>query len=177
MAMSLYELSSETFAPMLRALSDILDKGIEHAHAHGLGERELPEARLAPDMYTLTQQVQLACSNALEGVARVTGRHEPQLPNDERTLDDLKRCIARTIEQLDATSRQSFEGADARKIEFPFSDELEFAMTGAQFLRDWAIPHFYFHVVTAYDILRHRGVVIGKQDYLARVGVYIRRRR
>src|SRR5262249_40319176 len=98
MAMSLYELSSETFAPMLRALSDILDKGIEHAHAHGLGERELPEARLAPDMYTLTQQVQLACSNALEGVARVTGREETRLPNDERTLDDLKRCIARTIE-------------------------------------------------------------------------------
>lgn len=177
MTMSLYELASGTFAPMLRTLSMLLDKGAAHARAHGIAEADLLDARLAPDMYPLTRQVQLACSNALEGVASVLGREPPTFADDERTIDDLKRLLEKTIASLDALDAKRFDGADTRTIDMPIPGDMTISMTGAQWLRDWAIPHFYFHVVTAYDILRHRGVEIGKRDYLARVAVYIKPKR
>ena len=176
MTISLYELASGTFAPMLRTLSNLLDKGAAHARAHDIAEGDLLDSRLAPDMYPLTRQVQLACSNALEGVASVTGREQPTFTDDERTIDDLKRLLAKTVAALDGLDAKQFDGAAERRIDMPIPDDLTISMSGAQWLRDWAIPHFYFHVVTAYDILRHRGVEIGKRDYLARVGVYIKPR-
>jgi len=164
----------DTFVPMLRSLSNILDKGAEHAKAKTLDSAALVNARLAPDMYTLAQQVQLACDHAKDSTARFMGQEPPRFEDNEQTLDDLKARIARTIDYLQSARAAAFEGAEDCDIRIPLPNNAAFEMKGVQFLRDWALPHFYFHVVTAYDILRHNGVDIGKRDYLSHVTGYIR---
>ena len=174
--MKIYTMATETFEPMLRSLSNILDKGAEHARAAKSDPDALVEGRLAPDMYTLAQQVQLACDQAAGTTAHLTGQEAPRFENNEKTLDDLKARIARTIEYVQRVGDSKFEGAEDREIRIPIPEmNGEFQMNGLQFLRDWALPHFYFHVVTAYDILRHKGVQIGKADYMGHVGRYIRK--
>jgi hypothetical protein len=174
---SIYAIATETFEPMLRSLSGVLDKAAEHAHARKSDPTALVNARLAPDMYTLAQQVQLACDQARDATARLSGQDAAQLENNEKTLEELKAHIARTIDYVQGARADAFEGAEDRKIIIPIPENnIEFEMNGLQFLRDWALPHFYFHVVTAYDILRHNGVEIGKRDYLSGVGKYIRQR-
>ena len=175
--MSIYGIATKTFVPMLRSLSNLLDKGAEHARANKSDPDALVTARLAPDMYTLAQQVQLACHQAIDATARLSGKDAAQLENNEKTLEQLKVRIAKTINYVESVRPDAFEGAEDRKITIPIPENnMEFEMNGLQFLRDWALPHFYFHVVTAYDILRHNGVDIGKRDYLSHVGGYIRQR-
>ena len=175
--MSIYGIATKTFVPMLRSLSNLLDKGAEHARANKSDPDALVTARLAPDMYTLAQQVQLACHQAIDATARLSGKDVAQLENNEKTLEELKARIAKTINYVESVRASAFEGAEDRKITIPIPENnMEFEMNGLQFLRDWALPHFYFHVVTAYGILRHCGVDIGKRDYLSHVGGYIRQR-
>ncbi len=177
MKISLYTMAVETFVPMLRSLSNILDKGAEHASAKKLDSGVLVKARLAPDMFTLAQQVQGACHHAMDSTARLIGQEPPRFEDNEQTLDELKARIASTIDYLQKAPAGGFEGAENRDITIPVpANNIVFEMNGVQFLRDWALPHFYFHVVTAYDILRHNGVDIGKRDYLSHVGSYIRQR-
>jgi len=174
---SIYGIATKTFVPMLRSLSHVLDKGAEHARANKSDPSALLNARLAPDMYTLAQQVQLACRQAIDATARLIGRDAVQLENDEKTLEELRVRIDKTINYVEKVRHDAFEGAEDRKITIPIPENnIEFEMNGVQFLRDWALPHFYFHVVTAYDILRHNGVEIGKRDYMSQVGSYIRQR-
>src|SRR5258708_38097142 len=174
----MHTFATETFLSMLRSLSHVLDKGAEHAHARKSGPSPLVSARLAPDMYTLAQQVQLACDQAGDATARLTGQNPPQFENSENTLDELKARIAKTIEYVKSARENAFEGAETREILIPIPENnIEFEMNGLQFLRDWALPHFYFHVVTAYDILRNNGVEVGKRDYMNQVGSYIRQRK
>jgi hypothetical protein len=171
---SIHEIAIETFVPMLRSLSNVLDKGAEHARATKSAPSALVEARLAPDMYTLAQQVQLACDHAVNSTAQLTGQQPPKFENNEKTLDDLKARIAKTIEYVQQVHESKFESAEDREVRIPIPAlNGEFRMNGFQLLRDWALPHFYFHVVTAYDILRHKGVEIGKRDYMGQVGRYI----
>jgi len=177
MTISIYDLAARTFVPMLQSLSNILDKGAEHARAKKSDSATLVNARLAPDMYTLAQQVQLACDQAKSAIAHLTGKQAPQFEDNEQTLEELKARIAKTIAYVESVRAAAFEGAEDRKITIPIPENnLEFEMNGLQFLRDWALPHFYFHVVTAYDILRHNGVDIGKRDYLSHAAAYIRQR-
>ena len=177
MKTSTYSFAPETFVPMLKSLSNILDKGVEHASARKSDPAALVNARLAPDMYTLAQQVQIACDQAKDATARLTGQDAPQFENIEKTIEELKARITKTIDYVQSVRAALFEGAEDRKIIIPIpEDNMEFEMNGLQFLRDWALPHFYFHVVTAYDILRHNGVDIGKRDYMSHVGGYIRQR-
>ncbi|MGC2492415.1 DUF1993 domain-containing protein [Candidatus Binatus sp.] len=177
MKITIHSIATETFVPMLRSLSNILDKGAEHARSNNSDPAALVNARLAPDMYTIAQQVRLACNHAKDATARVTGKEPPQFEDSEQTLEELKARIAKTIGYVDSVRAAAFEGAEDRKITIPIPEnDMEFEMNGLQFLRDWALPHFYFHVVTAYDILRHNGVDIGKRDYLSHVGGYIRQR-
>jgi hypothetical protein len=174
---SIYAIATETFLPMLRSLSHVLDKAAEHASANKSDPTALVNARLAPDMYTLTQQVQLACHQARDATARLSGQDAAQLENNEKTLEELKAHIAKTIKYVESVRADAFEGAEDRQITIPIPENnMEFEMNGLQFLRDWALPHFYFHLVTAYDILRHNGVEIGKRDYMSGVGRYIRQR-
>jgi hypothetical protein len=162
---------------MLKSLSNILDKGAEHARASKSDSAALVNARLAPDMYTLAQQVQIACDQAKDATARLTVQDAPQFENDEKTIEELKARIAKTIDYIQGVRAAAFEGTEDRKIIIPIPENnMEFEMNGLQFLRDWALPHFYFHVVTAYDILRHNGVDLGKRDYMSQVGGYLRQR-
>jgi uncharacterized protein len=171
-----YTIAIATFVPMLRSLSNILDKAAQHASARKFDPVVLVNARLAPDMYPLVKQVQIACDHAKGLTARLMGEEPPRFDDTEQTLDELKVRIATTIEYLERAPESAFAGAEDRDIELPLLNDLVLEMKGLQFLRDWALPHFYFHVVTAYDILRHNGVEIGKRDYLSHLGSAIRRR-
>ncbi len=174
MPISLYEMSVGSFVPMLRALAEILEKAEEETKKKKLAAGQLPAERLAPDMYTLTQQVQFACNHARDAVALLTGTAAPEFADKERTLRELGARVARTISYLDGMTAAKFEGADERKISFAGPPGMTFQFTAMEYLRDWSLPHFYFHLVTAYDILRHKGIDIGKRDYLSGVAKYIK---
>ncbi|HUA36210.1 MAG TPA: DUF1993 domain-containing protein [Candidatus Binataceae bacterium] len=174
MSISMNAIAIETFVPMLQSLSQILDKGAQLARAKNLDDSTLPNSRLAPDMYPLIKQVQLACDHARDATARLTELTGPTFDDSEQTIDQLKARIAKTVQFLQSAPPAAFQGTEDRAIKIPIPDNMAIEMTGLEFLRDWSMPHFYFHVVTAYDILRHHGVDIGKRDYLSYVGKYIR---
>jgi hypothetical protein len=165
-----------TFVPTLRTLGHLFEKAEEHARTKGVDIDALVGARLAPDMYPFSMQVQLACYQAKAGVARLTGEEPPPPPKDDEGFEALKRRVEQTVRDLEAVPEASFEGAEERVITMPLATKMYFESTGLELLRDWALPHFYFHIVTAYDILRHEGVVIGKRDYLRHAGTHIRTR-
>ena len=171
MKISMHVMSVGSFVPVLESRAAILGKGAEHA-------KDLVNARLAADMFTLAQQVQLACDNACNGAARLAAQKPPAFENDETTIAELKTRIANAATYLRGLPSASFDGAEDRDCTLPIPNDPKLAITmnGLDFLRAWALPHFYFHVVTAYDILRHNGVVIGKRDYLSQVGAFVRPR-
>jgi uncharacterized protein len=171
---TMYSMAMDTFVPLLATLSTLLDTGAEHMKAKGLKPDALAEARLVPDMFPLTKQVQIACDQAKSVAARLTGQEPPRFEDNEQTLDELKTRIRRTLDYLGSVPSSAYQGAETRRVGFPLMEGYELAMDGVQYLRDWALPNFYFHVVTAYDILRSQGVQIGKQDYLAHAGYAIR---
>jgi len=174
MEISMHDLAIESFAPMLRALSEILQKGAAHSAAKGFPSEVLVDARLAPDMFSLAEQVEQACSHARDATARLTGRAPPSDDAGDDSIDSLRGRIAKTIAYLERVPAGAFAGAAEQQIEIPMPNGGAIVMDGLQYLRDWALPHFYFHLVTAYAILRHNGVEIGKRDYLSRVAAYIR---
>jgi hypothetical protein len=156
----------ETFVPALRTLSGLLDKGAEHARAKGADPAGLLKERLASDMFPLASQVQLVCHHAKEGTARATGAEPPKLEIKEMTFEEHKALVDNTIKALTAIGMDAFAGAENSKIELPLQGSRVFEANGLQFVQHWSIPHFYFHLVTAYDILRHVGVQLGKRDYM-----------
>ena len=166
----------DTFVPMLRSLAKIFDKAIQHARAKSFDGTVLANARLAPDMFPLIRQVQIACDTAKNGTARLMGKEPPKFEDNEQTLDELKARILKTIDYLEKADRSALAGAEEREIRTPLPQDRMLEMKGLEYLRDWMLPHFYFHVVTAYDILRHNGVDIGKLDYLSHAGSAIRSR-
>lgn len=173
MKISMHTMAVDSFVPMLESLSALLGKGEAHAKDQGL---DLVNARLAPDMFTLTRQVQTACDQAKNGVARLIGKEPPRFEDNETTIAALQARIAKTVDYLRSIEPAAFEASEERDCTIPVPGrDIVIAMDGLQFLRAWALPHFYFHVVTAYDILRHNGVVIGKQNYLGpSVGAFVR---
>lgn len=171
MKISMHTMAVDSFTPMLESLSAWIDKGAAHAAEQQL---DLASARLAPDMFTLAQQVQLSCYHAADAVARLTGKPPTAPPPAPTTLAGMKQLIADTLEALSRTSPSDFDGAEERDCSMQTPRGSVLILDGLQFLRAWSLPHFYFHVVTAYDILRHNGVAIGKQDYLSQVGRFMR---
>jgi hypothetical protein len=174
MKVSMHDMAVGSFVPMLESLSEVLDKGAEHA---GSAKLDLVNARLAPDMYTLAQQVQLACHHARDGTSRLTGKGGAAIEDAEASFAGFKAQIARTLDFVRGATAAAFEGAEERDCSVEVPGDLVIRMNGLQLLRSWSLPHFYFHVVTAYDILRHNGVDIGKKDYLSQVGGLIRRKK
>ncbi len=172
----MYNTAKETFVPMLQSFSAILDKAAAHAEAQKIDPAVLVSARLAPDMFPLVRQVQIACDHAKRAMALLASQEPPKFEDNEQTFDDLKSRVARTIAYAQSIRESAFEGAAERAISFPLIDNLVLEMTGEQYLRDWAFPHFYFHVVTGYDILRHNGVELGKRDYMSHIGYAIRQK-
>ncbi|XYH98627.1 DUF1993 domain-containing protein [Sorangium sp. So ce1128] len=172
----IHAMAVDSFVMMLRNLLGILDKGEAHARAKGFDPAVLLDARLAPDMFPLSRQVQFVCHLAAECAARLMGKEAPRLDAGEETLEALRERIKRTIAHLEAAPAAAFEGAEDREISVPLVDELVLELKGLAYLKDWAIPQFYFHLVTAYAILRHNGVALGKPDYVAGLGSAIRKR-
>jgi len=165
MQISVYNMTVEVFVPTLTKLSKQLDKAAEYATAKKFDSVILANARLAPDMFSLAQQVQLASDFAKSGTARLTGIDPPKFEDNEKTLAELQARIRKTIDFVSGVSADSFKGAEDRDVVLPMRDrKLEFK--GLDYLRDWVLPNFYFHVTAAYSILRHNGVEIGKRDFL-----------
>jgi hypothetical protein len=165
---SMYSLSIPVFRRTLTNLSAILDKAVKHAEARKIDPSVLLAARLYPDMFTFTRQVQLASDFAKGTAARLAGEAPPKFDDVEVSFAELKERIARTIALLDRFKPEQLDGSEQRDIELKSPDRT-LRFKGLDFLAHWALPHFFFHVTTAYDILRHNGVEVGKQDFLGPV--------
>lgn len=160
----LYENTVPFFIKGLRNLSHILDKGALHAQNKKFDVEVLLTSRLAPDQFNLIRQVQIACDTAKLAASRLTGKEAPIHEDNEKTLVELKTRIEKVIQYLNEFSAQDFEGAEQKRISQPRWEGKY--LYGSEFVHHHAIPNFYFHVTTAYSILRHNGVDIGKKDYL-----------
>jgi hypothetical protein len=177
MSLSLHSLAIETFVPTLRTLSKLLDMGAAHAAEKKFDPTVLVQACLAPDMLPLAAQVRLACHHARDATSRLAGKGGTTYGGNDVTIDEMKVRIEQTIEFMRSTPVAAFEGAEDREVVIPVTGyERDFHLKGFELLRDWSLPHFYFHYVTAYDILRHNGVLIGKRDYMSHISQYIRPR-
>lgn len=165
MTISMYLSSVPRFANTLGNLSNILDKARAHVDAKKIDAAVLPAYRLFPDMLPMSSQVQIACDSAKGAVARLAGVEIPKFEDTEKTLDDLKARIAKTVAFIQTVKAEQIDGSEAREIVLKRGDK-EVRYTGMQFLLGHALPNFYFHVTTTYNILRHNGVEVGKRDYL-----------
>lgn len=165
MSISMYQASAPRFANTLRNLDAILRKGEAHAVAHKFDPAVLLQARLYPDMFPLLRQVQIACDNAKGPVARLAGMEPPRHEDIETTFGELYSRIGRTLEFIASVPAAAIDGAEERRITIKAGQSV-FEFVGLQYLCGYAIPNFHFHVVTAYNILRHNGVDIGKRDYI-----------
>lgn len=165
MAISMYQASVPQLKKMLVNLSAILTKAQEHIAAKGMDGKVLVEARLFPDMFPLAKQVQIACDQVKFGLARLASVEAPKFDDTESTLAQLKERIAKTIAFMDSIQPEQVDGTEAKEIRFSIK-EWNFEFVGEQYVLTWVIPNFYFHVTTAYNILRHNGVELGKTDYL-----------
>ena len=165
MSFSMYDASIPPMIRMLQNLSKILDKAVAQAKADKIALPSLLEAKLAPDMFAFVRQIQIASDAAKGAAARLTGQEPPSLPDTETTFPELKARIAKTIAFLQSVSAEKFAGAENRAITIKTPHRtLEFS--GRDFLTQFALPNFYFHLTTAYGLLRHKGIQIGKMDYL-----------
>jgi uncharacterized protein len=165
MKVSMHAMSVEVFVNALGNLSWILEKGANNAAQRKFDPGVLLAARLAPDMLPLTRQVQIACDLAKNSVARLAAQEPPRFEDTETSIEQLRTRIARTIDFIQSVPASALEGSETRDIKLPASERtLEFK--GLDFLQRWAIPNVFFHVTTAYNILRHNGVDIGKRDFI-----------
>jgi uncharacterized protein len=165
MKISVQASSIDIFTHTLGNLSAILEKGIAHAAAKKFDSNVLVTSRLAPDMLPLSRQVQIACDLAKNSAARLAGVEPPRFEDNEKTIEELRARIAKTVEYLKTIPAGALEGSEERDIKVPAGERtLEFK--GLAFVQRWAIPNVFFHVTTAYNILRHNGVDIGKRDFL-----------
>lgn len=167
MPMSMSSASLPVFRKMLGNLSHFLDKAQAHATARKFDPVALLQFRLAPDMLAFTRQVQLACDHAKNGVARISGVQAPRFEDTETSIAQLKARIQNTLDYLASVPAERLDGTEDRDITFPVGREATRTMKGEAYLKHWALPNFFFHVTTAYVILRHNGVELGKADFLA----------
>lgn len=165
MAISMYAASVPMIKTLLGGLSGVLDKGAAFAAAKNVDPAVLASDRLAPDMFPLWRQVQIACDMARGGVLRLAGREVPSLPDVEPSFESMKARIAETLAVVEAVPEADIAGSEDRKVVLKMrAGEMEFA--GQRYLVGFVIPNLTFHCSTAYNILRHNGVEIGKRDFL-----------
>ena len=165
MPVSMYDLSVPVFDRRLKALTAIIDKAAAHTASKKIDPAAFMTDRLYPDMFPFWLQVQAACDHAKNVTARLTGVEMPIFDQTEQTFDGLKERIARTLEFVNATEPAAFEGADARLVRLTIAGK-EREMTGLDYFLNSGLPNFYFHLTTAYGILRHNGVELGKRDFI-----------
>ena len=160
----LYDITVNQYSKMLGNLSAILDKAAEFATAKKFNVDVLLNSRLAPDQFNFIRQVQIACDSAKFGAARICGKEAPSHPDTETTLDELKARIKTVQDYLASFTQADFVGAEERHVSQPRWEGKY--LTGKEYVIHHAVPNIYFHTTTAYAILRHNGVDIGKKDYL-----------
>jgi len=165
--MHLYDLTVPQLTKMLKNVDGWLAKAIGHAETKKFDVNNLMKARLAPDQFALDRQIQTVCDNAKFIPARLTGQEWPKHPDTETTFEQLRARVATVIAYLETFKRDDFAGADERKITLPWMEGKW--MRGDEYVSEFALPNLYFHAVTAYAILRHNGVDVGKRDFLGSV--------
>jgi hypothetical protein len=173
MPQTMSQSSLPTFEITLNALSAVLDKAEAFATAKKVDPTVLLRTRLAPDMLDLTRQVQIATDQARRGTARLAGVEPPSVADNETTIGELKNRIAKTIAFVKGLDRKAIDASAEREITFPLGPEKKGTMKGDDYLNHFMLPNFYFHCTTAYDILRHCGVEIGKQDFIGQIPLKI----
>jgi uncharacterized protein len=173
MPQTMSQSSLPTFEITLNALSAVLDKAEAFAKAKKIDSAVLLRTRLAPDMFDLTRQVQVATDQARRGAARLAGVEPPSVPDNETSIAELKDRIAKTVAFVKGLDRKALDAAAEREITFPLGPEKKAHMKGDDYLNHFVLPNFYFHCTTAYDILRHCGVEIGKQDFVGQIPIKI----
>jgi hypothetical protein len=163
----MYQASTPRFAAMLRNLSALIDKADAHCAAKKIEPVALTTDRLFPDMFPFTRQVQIACDTAKGAVARLAGAEVPKHEDTEQTFAELKARIAKTLDFIESIGAGKIDGSEEKEIVLQMRSG-ERRLKGMQYLLGSAYPNFYFHVTTAYNILRHNGVEIGKTDFLGK---------
>ena len=164
----MYENSIPVLIHGLKSLSALLKKAEVHCEARKIKPEALVNFRLFPDMFPLSAQVQLTSDFAKGVGARLSGTANPSYADEEKTFPELQARIAKTIAFLESLDRKLFESAATRMVKVRLSRDVEKEMTGAEYFNRYALPNFYFHMTTAYNILRHNGVELGKGDFMGR---------
>jgi len=167
MTISMSSASLPVFKAMLGNLSHFLDKGQAHAEAKKFDPVALLQFRLAPDMLPFTRQILIACDGPKNGMARISGVEAPKFEDNEATFPELKARIQKTLDYLDSVPAEKVDGTEDKDITFPIGRDKTRTMKAEAYLKHWVLPNFYFHITTAYAILRNNGVELGKADYLA----------
>jgi uncharacterized protein len=165
MSISMYQASAPRFANTLVNLAAILDKAQAHAEAKGLDPLVLTACRIFPDMFPLSRQVQIATDTAKGALARLAGIEIPKYEDSETSIAELKTRIAKTVVFLGGFTPAQIDGSENKALTIKLGKH-EVSWNGMQYLLGFALPNFYFHVTTAYCILRHNGVELGKRDYI-----------
>ncbi|HZS67445.1 MAG TPA: DUF1993 domain-containing protein [Burkholderiales bacterium] len=167
MTISMYQASAPRFANMLRNLAALIEKADAHCAAKKIDPAAITAFRLYPDMFPFTRQVQIACDSAKGAVARLAGVEIPKHDDVEQTFAELKSRIAKTLDFVESVPAAKIDGSEEKEIVLAMrSGERRFK--GMQYLLGHAYPNFYFHITTAYNILRHNGVEIGKADFIGK---------
>ncbi len=167
MSFSIYRASIPVLVRGLKVLGSLLEKGAAHAAEHGLEPADLIGARLAPDMLDLAGQVQRASDTAKFSGQRLSGVPAPSFPDTETTFEALQARVAGVIAYLQQIDPATLDGAEDRIVELKLGPATK-TFTGADYLLRFALPNLFFHIATAHDILRHKGVPVGKLDYIGR---------
>lgn len=165
MSMSMYRASVPVFLQMLPSLSAILDKTADHAAAKKIDPHVFVDARLYPDMFPLNRQIQIATDFAKGACARLAGVEPPKYADTEKSIDDLKARIAKTTDFIKEFKPSQIDGSEDREISLTLGGQPQ-KFKGEAYLITLVLPNFFFHVTTAYAILRHNGVELGKQDFM-----------
>jgi hypothetical protein len=168
MPLSMHQASAQVFVRALKGLRTVLTKAAAHAEAKGFDPGSLLQARLYPDMFPLTKQVQVCSDFAKGATARLAGEEPPAWPDDEASFADLIARVEKTIAFVETFSPDRVDGSEERDITLVRRGQSS-VIKGQPYLLDQAMPNFYFHLTTAYAILRHNGVEVGKRDYLGMV--------
>lgn len=168
MTISMYQASVPVFVNRLNALSQVLAKAEENATERKIDPQVFVSARLAPDMFALARQVQIATDHAKGAPSRLAGREIPKFEDNEASIAELRDRIAKTVRHLESFAPADIDGSEDRTIELKMRGR-DVKLQGLQYILNVAMPNFYFHIATAYGILRHNGVPLGKADFIGAI--------
>ena len=167
MTISMYQASAPIFVQFLTGLSAVLDKAAAHCEAKKLDPSVLLNDRLYPDMFPLVRQVRAATDHAISACGRLAGAELPTFSNTEATIPELKERIAKAVDFIKSLKPNQIDGTEDKKITITFPNGNSRDFIGQGLLLNFCLPNFYFHATTAYDILRHNGIEVGKRDFMS----------